>query len=236
MPVLKDLVPGSKSDRLSFHSDNFSLSEDQQHESMEEGTVPTRPSRGFTPSQHVEPKRTTPSNRLGDPAQVRSKVEQKSGTENGKEERQERPSWFTAIISLFSTIVNYLWSKGKRIFKEEAGILELLNDPFARTRVVSKKGKINTHRDSYNRGFKVILKDLFISSIHLSWSWTIFNFFASFVCSWAFFAVIWYLIAWVHGDLDPADQRAEDHVVCVENVEDFTTSFLFSLETQHTIG
>ena len=38
------------------------------------------------------------------------------------------------------------------------------------------------------------------------------------------------------GDLDPADQRAEDHVVCVENVEDFTTSFLFSLETQHTIG
>ena len=122
MPVLKDLVPGSKSDRLSFHSDNFSLSEDQQHESMEEGTVPTRPSRGFTPSQHVEPKRTTPSNRLGDPAQVRSKVEQKSGTENGKEERQERPSWFTAIISLFSTIINYLWSKGKRIFKEEVSI------------------------------------------------------------------------------------------------------------------
>ena len=38
------------------------------------------------------------------------------------------------------------------------------------------------------------------------------------------------------GDLAPADQRAEDHVVCVENVEDFTTSFLFSLETQHTIG
>ena len=37
----------------------------------------------------------------------------------------------------------------------QAGILELLNDPFARTRVVSKKGKINTHRDSYNRGFKV---------------------------------------------------------------------------------
>ena len=45
-----------------------------------------------------------------------------------------------------------------------------------------------------------ILKDLFISSIHLSWSWTIFNFFASFVCSWAFFAVIWYLIALIHGE------------------------------------
>ena len=120
MPVLKDLVPGSKSDRLSFHSDNFSLSEDQQHESMEEGTVPTRPSRGFTPSQHVEPKRTTPNNRLV--SQVRSKVEQKSEAENGKEERHERPRWFTAIISLFSTIINYVWSKGKRIFKEEVSI------------------------------------------------------------------------------------------------------------------
>lgn len=38
---------------------------------------------------------------------------------------------------------------------QQVGILELLNDPFARTRVVSKKGKINTHRDSYNRDFKV---------------------------------------------------------------------------------
>ena len=38
---------------------------------------------------------------------------------------------------------------------QQVGILELLNDPFARTRVVSKKGKINTHRESYNRDFKV---------------------------------------------------------------------------------
>ena len=46
------------------------------------------------------------------------------------------------------------FKKSETLFYQ-AGILELLNDPFARTRVVSKKGKINTHRDSYNRGFKV---------------------------------------------------------------------------------
>ena len=45
-----------------------------------------------------------------------------------------------------------------------------------------------------------ILKDLFISSIQLSWTWVLFNFFASFVCSWAFFAVIWYNIALIHGE------------------------------------
>ena len=35
------------------------------------------------------------------------------------------------------------------------------------------------------------------------------------------------------GDLDGSDP---DHVVCVDNVLDFTTAFLFSVETQHTIG
>ena len=35
------------------------------------------------------------------------------------------------------------------------------------------------------------------------------------------------------GDLDGSDP---DHVVCVDNVNDFTEAFLFSLETQHTIG
>jgi len=204
---------------------------------MEEGVVAARPTRGFTPkgSTPCRPMESTPS-RVIDPSRSRSREKYKSGASDKTSEAHERTIWFTCLLSLFSTIFNYLWLKLKRTFKKEVGILELLTDPFARTRVVSKKGKINTHRDSYQRDFKVILKDLFISAIHLSWSWTIFNFFASFVCSWAFFAVIWYLIALIHGDLVPADQRSDDHVVCVENVEDFTTSFLFSLETQHTIG
>jgi potassium inwardly-rectifying channel subfamily J len=79
-----------------------------------------------------------------------------------------------------------------------------------------------------------VLKDLFISSIHLSWSWTCFNFFASYFVSWFFFALIWYCIALAHGDLEP--HHPAGHVVCVENLVDFTSSFLYSIETQHTIG
>ena len=30
--------------------------------------------------------------------------------------------------------------------------------------------------------------------------------------------------------------KDENHVVCVDNIKDFTSCFLFSLETQHTIG
>ena len=53
---------------------------------------------------------------------------------------------------------------------QQVGILELLNDPFARTRVVSKKGKINTHRESYNRDFKVWvspIQDYSASNLHI---------------------------------------------------------------------
>ena len=37
------------------------------------------------------------------------------------------------------------------------------------------------------------------------------------------------------GDFDLESQEA-GHVVCVDNVVDFTSAFLFSVETQHTIG
>ena len=39
------------------------------------------------------------------------------------------------------------------------------------------------------------------------------------------------------GDLDPGNLvKGSNHTVCVENVGDFAEAFLFSLETQHTIG
>ena len=78
------------------------------------------------------------------------------------------------------------------------------------------------------------LKDFFTSAIELSWSWTILSFSASFYVSWTMFAVVWYLLALYHGDLEQV--KPEDHVDCVDNLNSFTTSFLFSLETQHTIG
>ena len=36
------------------------------------------------------------------------------------------------------------------------------------------------------------------------------------------------------GDLGPAPSA--EHVSCVDNVADFSSAFLFSVETQHTIG
>lgn len=54
------------------------------------------------------------------------------------------------------------------------------------------------------------------------------------------FALIWWLIAFTHGDLEPdhlpSNQTESDWMPCVLNIHGFTSCFLFSIETQHTIG
>jgi len=111
--------------------------------------------------------------------------------------------------------------------------IDIGNIDHSLTRVVTKDGKINTRRH-VKKQLSLVIKDLFISSIQLSWAWTFFNLFASYFISWLLFAVIWFLIGLFHGDFE--EDRDESHVVCVDNVIDFTSAFLFSVETQHTIG
>jgi len=48
------------------------------------------------------------------------------------------------------------------------------------------------------------------------------------------FACVWFLIIWTNGDLEP--ELEPGHVMCVDNVKSFTSCFLYSVETQHTIG
>ena len=45
------------------------------------------------------------------------------------------------------------------------------------------------------------LKDFFTSMIGAPWSWTILSFAFSFLFSWLVFAVIWYLVVLLHGNL-----------------------------------
>lgn len=64
----------------------------------------------------------------------------------------------------------------------------------------------------------------------------------SFLCTWACFGVCWWLIAYAHGDLEYAQRLKngeavdEKFIPCVTEIKSFATSFLFSVETQHTIG
>ena len=61
------------------------------------------------------------------------------------------------------------------------------------------------------------------------------NFLISFVISWLLFGLVWWAVAWAHGDLS-ATPPSPSFQPCVVNVNSFTSAFLFSIETQHTIG
>ena len=53
------------------------------------------------------------------------------------------------------------------------------------------------------------------------------------------FAAIWHLTFWLHGDLEHENLAKRDkgeYTPCVTEIHDFTSTFLFSVETQHTIG
>ena len=55
--------------------------------------------------------------------------------------------------------------------------------------------------------------------------------------SWFLFACLWYLTFLQHGDFAEENRLANSsHIPCVQTINDFTSCFLFSIETQHTIG
>lgn len=66
----------------------------------------------------------------------------------------------------------------------------------------------------------------------------------SFLLTWTGFGVIWWVISYAHGDFQYRERVAsgeaaannETFIPCVLEIKGFLTCFLFSVETQHTIG
>ena len=56
----------------------------------------------------------------------------------------------------------------------------------------------------------------------------------SFYITWLGYAVAYWVICYIHGDFEP--NLPKDYMPCILAVDDFASAFLFSLETQHTIG
>ena len=95
-----------------------------------------------------------------------------------------------------------------------------------RGRIVGKKGELKTKNDRQEEESLFsckYIKDMFISTLNLSWITIYMTFSAIFFGSWFMFAVVWYFIFWIHGDFDE-DQNDP----CASNIKDFTSCFLFS--------
>ncbi|XP_026274105.1 G protein-activated inward rectifier potassium channel 3-like [Frankliniella occidentalis] len=110
------------------------------------------------------------------------------------------------------------------------------------TRAINKNGTCNVtlvNNVDRNRRF---MQDLFNTLVDCRWRYTLLAFVLSYVVSWLIFALIWYLIAAAHGDLrrtsvlSSEDSELPDSPPCVVNMNDFTQCFLYSVESQMTIG
>ncbi|XP_059046981.1 G protein-activated inward rectifier potassium channel 3-like isoform X1 [Achroia grisella] len=105
-----------------------------------------------------------------------------------------------------------------------------------RKRVIFKHGDCNVVQWNVAKRRRRYLQDIFTTLVDAQWRWTLLVFALSFILSWLLFALIWWLIIFTHGDLSPQPDSNVTLIPCLNNVNTFTGCFLFSVETQHTIG
>ncbi|KAG5279788.1 hypothetical protein AALO_G00081600 [Alosa alosa] len=98
------------------------------------------------------------------------------------------------------------------------------------SRFVNKDGHCNVHFINMSEKGQRYLADIFTTCVDIRWRWMLVIFCLSFVLSWLFFGLVFWLVALSNGDLERSEQ------LCVSNVDSFTAAFLFSVETQTTIG
>ncbi|XP_026181544.1 inward rectifier potassium channel 16-like [Mastacembelus armatus] len=98
-------------------------------------------------------------------------------------------------------------------------------------RYMEKDGRFPVVFRRTPREWTPYLMDIFTTLVEIRWRVMLLIFSLSNIFSWLFFGLIYWLIAYVHGDADSVDNEP-----CMHNVRGFTGAFMFSMETQTTIG
>nr|CAD7397485.1 unnamed protein product [Timema cristinae] len=107
--------------------------------------------------------------------------------------------------------------------------------PKRQRRAVLKNGECNVLQNHIHHRKLRFMQDLYTTLVDVQWRWTLLVFALSFILSWLGFAVVWFLVASAHGDLTAANYSS-GWTPCVVNLHSFTSAFLFSMETQQSIG
>ncbi|KAI1884720.1 hypothetical protein AGOR_G00229320 [Albula goreensis] len=104
-----------------------------------------------------------------------------------------------------------------------------------RSRFVRKNGQCNVQFSHVDEKSQRYLSDMFTTCVDIRWRYMFIVFSLAFVVSWLAFGLAFWLIALVHGDLENPGGD-ENFTPCVSQVNGFVAAFLFSIETQTTIG
>ena len=92
-------------------------------------------------------------------------------------------------------------------------------------RLVAKDGFVDIKYSNIPGMNSKYLKDIFHTMMDLKWRYIVGLFTVSFILTWIIFGSLWYAIVIYRPDKN-----------CLDNVDSWTTAFLFSIETQTTIG
>ena len=92
-------------------------------------------------------------------------------------------------------------------------------------RLVTRDGFVDIRYTNIPGLHSRYLTDIFHTLMDLKWRWISLMFTFSFLISWVIFGTLWYAIVYYRTDK-----------VCVDNVDSWVKAFLFSVETQTTIG
>ncbi|XP_068600404.1 ATP-sensitive inward rectifier potassium channel 15 [Brachionichthys hirsutus] len=106
--------------------------------------------------------------------------------------------------------------------------------PEVERRIVSKDGHNNVRIDNVEGMVKLYLHDIWTTVVDMKWRYKLTLFASTFIMTWFIFGVIFYFIGMGNGDFESG--LSSNHTRCVINVETLTGAFLFSLESQTTIG
>ncbi|KAM9393785.1 ATP-sensitive inward rectifier potassium channel 12 [Pholidichthys leucotaenia] len=102
-------------------------------------------------------------------------------------------------------------------------------------RFISKTGQCNIHFSNMDERSQRYIADIFTTCVDIRWRYMFLLFSLAFVVSWLVFGLAFWVIGLLHGDMDHPEED-EEFVPCVKQVSTFVAAFLFSVETQTTIG
>nr|XP_023670324.1 inward rectifier potassium channel 4-like [Paramormyrops kingsleyae]XP_023670325.1 inward rectifier potassium channel 4-like [Paramormyrops kingsleyae] len=119
-----------------------------------------------------------------------------------------------------------------------------------RSRFVKKNGQCNVVFNNMEDKPRRYLADIFTTCVDIRWRYMLMIFTATFLISWLLFGLIFWGVALAHGDFDPhpgsfspggvgsrsGGGSGQPWKPCILHVNNFLGAFLFSIETQTTIG
>ena len=119
--------------------------------------------------------------------------------------------------------------KASKKRKESYRIVE----PFKGLRFMQKDGHFNVIQTQIPDKFYIYCKDFFTTLVDLKWRYAWLVFAASFILSWTLFALLYLAAAYLNNDFEKEENFC---FASLDKNNKFLSSFLFSLETQTTIG